>query len=182
MIDPVTVAVTFRVKAGRDAEFERWARDITDVALKYPGNLGASWMRSGPTYQVVYRFADHPMFNAWHESAERAIFLERLRPLATLVTDDHATGMETWFQMPEQPGRPAPPRWKMVVTTWIGVFPVLGLLQWVLGSRLTSWPHGDERGAMTRFKSGRGRHIAKWPAVTADLMSCKLRVGLNRRF
>ena len=139
-VGPVTIAVTFSVKPRHDAEFERWARDITEAALKYPGNLGASWMRLGPIYHVVYRFADHLLFDAWHESAERASFLVRLRPIATLVTEEHATGMETWFHLPEQLGRPAPPRWKMVVTTWIGVFPLLGLLQWVIGPRLVSWP------------------------------------------
>jgi len=62
--------------------------------------------------------------------------LKKLAPLATLVTDDHLTGLETWFELPNDPGRPAPPRWKMVVVTWIGVFPLLGLLQWQIAPRL----------------------------------------------
>jgi antibiotic biosynthesis monooxygenase (ABM) superfamily enzyme len=139
-IDPVTIAVTFKVKPRREGDFERWAHDITVAASKFPGHLGASWMRAGATYHVVYRFAGHALFHDWHESAVRARFLERLEPIATLVTDDHLTGLETWFELPKQPALPAPPRWKMVIATWIGVFPLLTLLQWMLGSRLMTLP------------------------------------------
>src|SRR5947208_989199 len=126
--DPVTVVATFRVAPGRDADFELWAHEITVAAAEFPGHLGASWVRSKGRYQVIYRFADPSLFSDWHESDVRAEFLKKLAPLATLVTDDHLTGLETWFELPNDPGRPAPPRWKMVVVTWIGVFPLLGLL------------------------------------------------------
>src|SRR5438552_15642595 len=124
-IDPVTVAVTFKVKPGHEAEFEAWAHDITTAAARYPGHLGASWVRSGGSYHVIYRFADHAQFKGWYDSGERAAFLKRLEPIATRVSDEHLTGMETWFQLPGRAGRPAPPRWKMVLATWIGVFPLL---------------------------------------------------------
>jgi uncharacterized protein len=48
--------------------------------------------------------------------------------------------METWFEVPQHPGLTAPPRWKMVITTWTGVFPLLGLLQWSLAPHLASLP------------------------------------------
>src|SRR5438093_2287978 len=134
--DPVTVVATFRVAPGRDADFELWAHEITVAAAEFPGHLGASWVRSKGRYQVIYRFADPSLFSDWHESDVRAEFLKKLAPLATLVTDDHLTGLETWFELPNDPGRPAPPRWKMVVVTWIGVFPLLGLLQWQIARRL----------------------------------------------
>jgi uncharacterized protein len=138
--DPVTIAVTFHVKPGRGAEFERWAHDITIAAARYPGHLGGSWVRTAGAYHVIYRFANDAMFHDWHESSERAAFLERLHPIATLVKDDHLTGMETWFELPDQPGRAAPPRWKMVIATWIGVFPLLTLLQWLVAPRLVDIP------------------------------------------
>jgi len=137
---PVTVAVSFQVNPGREADFENWTRDITAAAGRYPGYLGATWVRSGSTFHVVYRFDDHSLFHDWHESAERASFLKRVAPIASLVTDEHLTGMETWFQLPELTGRPAPPRWKMVVTTWAGVFPLLAVLQWLVGPQIVSWP------------------------------------------
>ncbi len=136
--DSVTVVATFQVTPGHDADFERWAHDITGAAAKYPGHLGASWMRSRGGYQVVYRFSDHALFHDWHESSTRAELLQRLAPIARLVTDDHLTGLETWFELPNEPGRPAPPRWKMVIVTWFGVFPLLAVLQWLVAPRLAT--------------------------------------------
>ncbi len=138
--ESITVAVTFRVMPGQNAAFERWAHEITVASKQYPGHLGASWLRSGGTYHVVYRFATPALFNSWHDSADRARFLERLPPIARLVTDENLTGMEAWFELPEEPGQPAPPRWKMVITTWIGVFPLLALLQWLLVPQLINLP------------------------------------------
>lgn len=136
----MTIVVTFHVRPGQMAEFEDWAHEITVASAKYPGHLGASWVRSGDIFHVTYRFADDALFHDWQESPERASLLSRLRPMATLVTDEHLTGMETWFELPDHPGRPAPPRWKMVTATWIGVFPMLALLQWLVGPRLVDLP------------------------------------------
>ena len=138
--DPVSIVVTFHVRSGHMAEFEDWAHEISVASAKYPGHLGASWMRSGDIFRVAYRFADDALFHDWHESPERARLLSRLKPMATLVTDEHLIGMETWFELPDHPGRPAPPRWKMVIATWIGVFPMLALLQWLVGPRLVDLP------------------------------------------
>src|SRR5256885_11199125 len=113
--DSVTVVATFQVTPGHDADFERWAHDITGAAAKYPGHLGASWMRSRGGYQVVYRFSDHALFHDWHESSTRAELLKRLAPIAQLVTREHPTGIETSFGLPKQPGRPGPARWDVVI-------------------------------------------------------------------
>jgi antibiotic biosynthesis monooxygenase (ABM) superfamily enzyme len=138
MSDPVTIVATFRVNRGRDQDFERWAHDISAAASAFPGHLGASWMRANGRYQVIYRFADHALFHDWHESIVRAEFLHRLEPIARLATDEHLTGLETWFELPDDRGRPAPARWKMVLVTWVGVFPLLGLVQWQVAPRLSS--------------------------------------------
>ena len=138
--DPVTIVATFRVKPGRDADFERWAHDITSAAAQFPGHMGASWLGANGSYQVVYRFENDALFHDWHESSTRAEFLRRLEPFAALATDRHLTGLETWFELPNQPGRPAPPRWKMVVATWIGVFPLLLLLQWLVAPLVDTVP------------------------------------------
>ena len=125
--DAVTIVATFRVKPGRDADFEHWAHDITAAAAQFPGHMGASWLGAKGSYQVVYRFEN--------DARER-----RLEPIGALATDRHLSGLETWFELPNQPGRPAPPRWKMVVATWIGVFPLLLLLQWLVAPLVTDVP------------------------------------------
>src|SRR5438046_10378102 len=104
--DPVTVVATFRVAPGRDADFELWAHEITVAAAEFPGHLGASWVRLKGRDQVIYRFADPSLFSDSHESDVRAAFLKTLAPLATLVTGDHLTGLETWFEVPQDQVRP----------------------------------------------------------------------------
>src|SRR2546430_17463446 len=123
--DSVTVVATFQVTPGHDADFDRWPHDITGAAAKCPGHLGASWMRSRGGYQVVYRFSDHALFHDWHESSTRAELLQRLAPIARLGNDDHLTGFETWFELPHEPGRPAPPRGERGNGNWVGSFPLL---------------------------------------------------------
>lgn len=138
VISPVTIVATFRVAPGREADFEQWAHDITESAAAFPGHMGATWMRSGGRYQVTYRFTDIGRFNNWHTSDVRAAFLDRLQPIATLATDENRTGLETWFELPDDPPRPAPPRWKMVIVTWIGVFPLLALIQWQVAPHVST--------------------------------------------
>ena len=43
---------------------------------------------------------------------------------------------EAWFRSPHRP----PPKWKMAVATFIGVFPVAMLLNLALGPAIRSWP------------------------------------------
>src|SRR5205823_4060492 len=90
--DAVTIVATFRVKPGRDADFEHWAHDITAAAAQFPGHMGASWLGSKGSYQVVYRFENDALFHDWHDSTTRAEFLRRLEPFAALATDRHLTG------------------------------------------------------------------------------------------
>ena len=45
-------------------------------------------------------------------------------------------GLEAWFRSPHNP----PPRWKMAVATFLGVFPVAMVLNLTLGPAIQSWP------------------------------------------
>jgi antibiotic biosynthesis monooxygenase (ABM) superfamily enzyme len=35
------------------------------------------------------------------------------------------TGLESWFTLPDRPGTPPPPPYKMAVLTWITIFPLI---------------------------------------------------------
>jgi len=60
--EPVTVVVAQQVRPGREAEYEAWISDITQVSSTYPGHMGTHVIRpqSGirSEYVVVFRF-DH---------------------------------------------------------------------------------------------------------------------------
>jgi hypothetical protein len=73
-------------------------------------------------------FHSSPMFTAWEERAKT-------------LTEGEAVyrqlhGLEAWFRSPREP----PPRWKMAVATFLGVFPVAMVLNLTLGPVIRSWP------------------------------------------
>ena len=67
------------------------------------------------------------MFKAWEERAR------------TLTEGDpvyrQLHGLEAWFRSPNPP-----PRWKMAVATFLGVFPVAMILNLTLSPTIKSWP------------------------------------------
>lgn len=140
---PVTSVLTWQVRPGRERDFEKWTRGITRCARRFPGNEGVAWLRpeDGHRYHVVVRFSDAHRLAEWLESGERASWQARIEDVATEVGSERqsTTGMETWFSLPGTTVR-SPPRWKMVLTTFLGAYPFTLLIQWLLTPRTATWP------------------------------------------
>lgn len=73
-------------------------------------------------------FYASPLFRQWDE-------------LARGMTEGESVhrelhGLEAWFRGPSQP----PPRWKMTVLTFCGVYPLTSVLPSLFGRLLTPWP------------------------------------------
>jgi antibiotic biosynthesis monooxygenase (ABM) superfamily enzyme len=132
---PLTILVSRRVPPERAAEFEALMDEMMGVARGFPGHLGCYLVRpeSGDLYHTVFAFDDDSHRRAWLESAERKALLTRLTALGAEEGRVHVlTGLETWFAVPAAIGRSPPPRIKMALVTWIGIFPlVLALSQLV---------------------------------------------------
>ena len=68
------------------------------------------------------------MFKAWEERAK------------TLTEGEpeyrQLHGLEAWFRSPHNP----PPRWKMAVATFLGVFPLAMILNLTIGPVIREWP------------------------------------------
>jgi uncharacterized protein len=141
--EPVTAVFTWRVRPGHEAEFEEWTHEITRAASRFPGNEGVVWLRpeEGRVFHAVARFGDSGRLTAWLNSEERARCHEHIADLATEVSDDRqaTTGMETWFSLPGTTIQ-SPPRWKMVLTTFLAAYPFTFLIQGLLTPRTTNWP------------------------------------------
>jgi heme-degrading monooxygenase HmoA len=107
---PVTAVFSRRAKPGKEAEFERWAREVMAAATRWPGHLGASVLHEpgSPYYHIVYKFSDRDRFKAWIHSDERQRWLGEVEKL----TEDDlgglqlTTGLETWFDLPGPEGAP----------------------------------------------------------------------------
>jgi uncharacterized protein len=151
MTNTIHVAITRQVKPGCEAAFETAILEFFADSLKHPGILGAQLLRPLPgstdrTYGILRSFASEadrdrfyrsPAFAAWEEAV--APLVEggySLRPLH---------GLEAFFR-----GEGPPPRWKMALVTWLGVWPSVYLVARLTGrGLLRGWPGWLASGANT---------------------------------
>ncbi|WP_257128472.1 hypothetical protein [Burkholderia sp. MSMB1459WGS] len=128
-----TIVVGRVVHPGRERQFDRWAREIDAAARRYPGHLGNVRLSdsSGINY-LVYRFDSPEHLHAWEASGER----RKLVAKGDEISDEHrdaAVGMDAWFAIA---GKPAAPKWKTFLVTWLAVYPVLLSITFLLNALL----------------------------------------------
>lgn len=128
MVEPVTLIFHFTVHKGKEKQFEDWAHEITKAGSTFEGHLGSNWIRTaGNEYIVIVKFVDLEDSNKWLNSDIRKRLLKKA---TTLVKQDkpdklqNVTGLETWFTLPGSIKITPPPRWKMVIATMIGIYPI----------------------------------------------------------
>ena len=142
MAEPVTVTVSRRVAPGRESEFEDWAAKLTSVGARFPGFLGAGLLRPGHVGQdwhVVYRFDSPEHLAAWEGSPDRADVLTGGEHLMETTGVHKVTGLETWFALPGRTA-PAPPRWKMFLTTLAAIWGLQLVVNVGLKPVADAWP------------------------------------------
>lgn len=142
---PVTVSVTRRAKPGREEEFERFLSGVIRAASRQPGHLGANVLRpSEPgdrTYRLIFKFDRESNLRRWEESEERQAWLARADELGEGVPERRVvTGLEGWFSLPRQRVVAPPPRRKMVLVAWLGVYPLITAISFFLGPVLAALP------------------------------------------
>lgn len=122
---PIHIAITRRVRSGCEAEFERALREFFQASFTHSGVWGASMLTPPPgsdarEYGILRTFASEterdafyasPMFLAWEA---RARALTEGEPVYRQLH-----GLEAWFRAPHPP-----PRAKMAVAVFLGVFPL----------------------------------------------------------
>ena len=142
--DELTVVVKRRIKLGREAEFEQAMRSFVQFALAFPGHRGISVLRpSGGSrdYIVVDKFADERARGSFKASSQYQEWMNRLGKLTEGDPRiEELSGLEGWFTLPEDPGLARPPKYKMAMATFLGVFPVAMGLNLTLGRVIRSWP------------------------------------------
>ncbi|MER6995260.1 antibiotic biosynthesis monooxygenase [Streptomyces sp. NPDC000410] len=139
----VTLLIARQVEEGYEEGFEEWAQGILRTAATFPGHLGYGLFRPakrGAPWFLVHRFRDAEACRAWQESPERAEWFANCEGHRhTEIARRELTGMETWFAKPGTT-RPAPPRWKMAITSGLAIFPISLTGNAVLGPRLEGLP------------------------------------------
>ena len=74
--DPVSVAITRRVKPGQTEAFEAWLEEIRDLAARFDGCMGMDVIRpadaSTTTYVVIVRFDSYDLYRTRPRSRSAA--------------------------------------------------------------------------------------------------------------
>jgi antibiotic biosynthesis monooxygenase (ABM) superfamily enzyme len=144
---PLTVAITRRVRAGHEAEFEAALGDFMTRSMQEPGLLGVHVLRQAPRrhsqeYGIIRRFENEAVRDAFYQSP---VFREYESTVAPFVEGEpryeSVTGLEGWFTLPGAHSVVPPPRHKMALATLLGVYPMSLFWGWAIAPVSTAWPH-----------------------------------------
>ncbi|MEU7064145.1 antibiotic biosynthesis monooxygenase [Streptomyces sp. NPDC053429] len=164
----VSLLIARQVEPGYEEDFEAWARGILETAAGFPDHLGYGLFRpaaKGAPWFLVHRFRNQAAFEAWQKSPERAAFFANCQGHHHHeIARRELHGMETWFAKPGTT-RPAPPRWKMAISSGLAIFPISLLGNAVLGPYLVGLPFVLRTAAFTVVFSTLMTYVAM-PAVS----------------
>jgi uncharacterized protein len=140
--DKVTVVVTRDVVPGRQRDYEEWARRAVSASARY-GATGHTFLTPDagvPTRRVlVARFPNEDAVRGWDESEDRERVVREAEGFSSLHIQ-RATGLEAWFTVPGERAIVPPPRWKQLLATLVGAYPLVILLSAFVLPRLADWP------------------------------------------
>lgn len=138
----IHVAITRRVREGREAEFQQALRSFLHASMAQQGVLGVHMLTPAPgdaggEYGILRTFANEAERDGFYGSALYRDWLERVDPLVDGDCERRElTGLEAWFRGTGAP----PPRWKMATATLVGVYPTSLLLSGTIGEVAHDWP------------------------------------------
>jgi antibiotic biosynthesis monooxygenase (ABM) superfamily enzyme len=143
----VSRIVRRRPNPGSEEAYKTLLRGMLEASSRFPGYLSATVIpphteADQGEYQVIQRFATQTDLDRWDNSPERAAWHERIRPVAARGAGYHPVNeLEVWFSPKPTTSSSAPPRWKMTVVSWLGIFPTATACLAGLGPVLRSWPY-----------------------------------------
>ncbi len=142
---PITVVVSRKVKPGCEKAFEEVISGITAAAMTYEGHLGSNIFRPSDRqdreYKIIFKFDRQSNLRRWEESECRRQWLARAESLTVgKPVIQVLTGLETWFTLPAKKPMMPPPRYKMAVLTFLGIFPVINIVNQLLTPILVGLP------------------------------------------
>jgi antibiotic biosynthesis monooxygenase (ABM) superfamily enzyme len=150
----VHVAITRTVRPGCEEAFEEAIRSFFANSLKNKASLGALLIRPFPgthtrTYGILRSFSNEHDRDAFYQSESFRRWEEAVKPLVDEgYSRRNLHGLEAFFT---DSLIDSPPRWKMAVLTWIGVWPTVLLVTVLISNRLTGWPFWLNNGFSDMF-------------------------------
>ncbi len=130
----VTIVVSRKIKSGYEKEYDDWLRCYLILERKVPGYIGTTIIMQGGTNSalrhIIHRFTDKASLDAWENSEQALNLLEEANNYSTRYYE-RATGLETWFTLPDSKTIVAPPKWKMAIVTFIGAYCISSLVTYI---------------------------------------------------
>jgi antibiotic biosynthesis monooxygenase (ABM) superfamily enzyme len=127
-MDQVHFAITRRIRPGMEAEFEAALREFARQSLHVDGTTGVHLIGPGPDgqdYGILRSFESVAASEAFYASEQFRNWEQQVAHMVEGPSEQtRLHGLEAFFR---DTGRLAPPRWKMAVITWLGVFPTVWL-------------------------------------------------------
>lgn len=138
----VTTVINRHIKPGHEKEYADWFGRILDTMKKFPGYRGVTVVVPGeadPDARIIlYRFADKTSIENWENSPERKKLLSEVENYATQIYT-RASGLETWFELPDTHSVVPPPKWKMTIVVFVAATIVSFISKLVLGPYVADW-------------------------------------------
>ena len=157
-VEPVKIVFERHVRPGADAAFREWSQRFVQTATRFPGHEGASVLAvpNSDSQFVLVRFASAADLEQWQRSDEYVALMREADTLGPAGEySETRTGMETWFTLPGKPMPAKPPaKWKMALTTWVALLPMVVALGYIFGTVSTAGAVGA--GAVHDHS---GRHV-----------------------
>jgi len=139
---PIHVAITRRIKPGREQEFQAALKEFFARSLAESGVHGAAMLVPPPgsastEYGIIRSFASIAERDAFYASPLYHEWKKRVAPLSDGEPEARELhGLEAFFR---QVDPSPPPRWKMAIATYLGVVVVTMTLALTLGPLIRSW-------------------------------------------
>ncbi len=150
---PVVRVAVRRASPDCAVAYEALLRGMFRDMKGFPGFVSADVIppaREGGDYQVVTKFATQADLARWDGSDIHGDWLRRLATVAEGAPDYRViTGLEAWFAPEVVPASVNPPRWRMTLATWLGIFPTASLVLWFVAPLLGFLPFLVRTAALT---------------------------------
>jgi antibiotic biosynthesis monooxygenase (ABM) superfamily enzyme len=137
----VIEVITRDIVPGRERDFEEWAHRIVSAAARYGAtDTIITPDAATPTRRVfVQHFPNEEALRAWEESEERNPLVQEAGEFS-IPNVQRATGLETWFVLPGERAIVPPSRWKMLLVTLMGAYPLVVLYSAFVLPLVEGWP------------------------------------------
>jgi antibiotic biosynthesis monooxygenase (ABM) superfamily enzyme len=121
----MTVVVSRTIFPGHDKEYDEWAQRLVAAAKQSPGSIGVTILVPEPgktgLHHIVMHFVDEKSMHIWETSYARQKLSHEADAFSRRIRQE-ATGLETWFSVPDCPQLETPPHWKMAIVTALAVY------------------------------------------------------------